>query len=62
MHPEKNGAATNNQPFKWSRKHKPYTALLDAQGLWSVQTCAGRRCVQSTRGGGCGAGPGAGPY
>ena len=33
---EKNGAATNKQPFKWSRKHKPYTALLEAQKDFGV--------------------------
>ena len=33
---EKNGAATNKQPFKWSRKHKPYIALLEAQKDFGV--------------------------
>ena len=33
---EKNGAATNKQPFKGSRKHKPYTALLEAQKGFEV--------------------------
>ena len=33
---EKNSAATNKQPFKWSRKHKSYTALLEAQKDFEV--------------------------
>ena len=33
---EKNGAATNKQPFNLSRKHKSYTALLEAQKDFEV--------------------------
>ena len=36
MFQEKNGAATNKQPFNWSRKHKSYTALLEAQKDFEV--------------------------
>ena len=33
---EKNGTATNKQPFRWSRKRKSYTALLEAQKDFGV--------------------------
>ena len=33
---DKNGTATNKHPFRWSRKHKSYTALLEAQKDFEV--------------------------
>ena len=55
MFQEKNGAATNKQPFNLSRKLKSYTALLQhRRTLKCANLCRKKMCAKYKRGRLCG--------